>query len=510
MKQFLKNNYSFILIFLFIIMSSLTMFMIGDDYIWFYTFTDDRLEANRSENGRYLTNIITRFEMQSDLFFNIFYIVTFSAMIILMGFLVKKKVRKPVKFLSVFILINLIPPSAYGQVFRWKSGFPNYCLSAVLTFLFMFFVFRILFEDYKPNKFLSFSGVLVGFFGSLCVEHITLYNVLLSIVFILMFIKLKKPLIHILPFFIGAICGAVLMFTHPQYHVIANDGDNLGLRSFEFSLVDSFMKVYSFILPYFCKHFLIVHVIVTLSFAYLYYKSPAAKKNKYSLPCIIICLLFTLYSVFSLCLQDFVDLSGAMKISSIQFAFTFIYFCALIYNVITYLGSESRIRALIYIISPFVLAAPFLVVSPITARCFFNGFLFWIMFALEVTFSAFGNCEFIGSKFFERCLSTISCGFFIIFANIFITNWYFNSVRFDYMREQFDQNKSVIDVVILPYSNYTCDDFIGSEALFKPSFEKKLSYGLFIMKYYGIEYDPENPPKFNEISAYDYNLIKDA
>lgn len=509
MKQFFRNYSYLLIISFFIIISSLTMIMCGDDYIWFYTFTDDRLTTHRSENGRYLTNFITRYIISSDILFHFFYITFFLLLIILMCKLVDKRVKKATKYISVFVLINLIPATVYQQVIRWKSAFPNYCLGAVFSFIFIIFALRVLFDDYKPKWIISLGFVVLGFAGALCVEHITLYNIAVCFYFFIVFIKHKKSVLHIIPFFVGTLSGAALMFMHPQYHVIATEGDNLGMRNFNFSLSDVLMQVYRYIIPSFCRNFTVIHLIVTVSFVFLFFKTPDTKKNKYNMPCVVICILFTLYSFFSSSLQGLVNLSDSMKSSSIELAFTFLYFCALIYNTFFYLNKDNCIRALLFLLSTVVLTAPFLFVSPVTYRCFFNEYLFWILYSLEISFYAFKDSSLFTSAFFEKCLSWLACGILVIFANMNITNCYYNSVRYDYIREQVLEKKKYVDAILLPYHNYVCDDLTAGDDLFVTALDNgnDASYIEYIMKYYDIPYDSDNPFQFKEISVYDYNLL---
>lgn len=506
MKKLIKNNYSYILVFCFIVISGFTLFMCCDDYIWFYAFSDDRLESYASPNGRYFTNFITRVSVQCLPLFSIFYIISFGSLVILIEKLVRKKnIPITVSLLSVFILIQLIPSKTYTEVFRWISGFNNYCFAFVFTLIYIIFTFNLLFTDHKAKSITAFLLLVLGIVSCLCVEHLTIYNIIFSIfALITTYVRKKRFSFHHFCFLIGAVFGAIIMFSHSQYHTIAADKDDLGTRGFEFSIADTLMQTLRFVLPHFCKDFWILHIIITIAFTAFYYRIRNDKKPKYACVCLTFCWIFVTYLFFSSVFQDIAVLSSAMKGRAIELAITFLYVCALIYNSTVYLEKNERIRALVYLLSSILLTLPFALVSPVTARCFFIEYAFWILFVLEVVFCFMNDINKQFFVFFQNILTCISCCIIIMFANMNITNFYYDYVRYKYLQEQMSINTKKVDLITLPYQKYAYDD-LSEITIFSGVLKDDISYGEYILKYYDISFEDFMDRKHRMIEVIDYN-----
>ena len=372
----------------------------------------------------------------------------------------------------------------------------------------MIFTFKMLFSEYKPSPFTAPLLLILGLAGCLCVEHLTIYNIMFCIFAITAsYIRKKKLSLHHFCYLAGAVLAAVLMFSHGQYHTIAADKDDIGTRSFEFSFADSLMQTLRFVLPHFCKDFWILHIIVTVAFTVFYFRNRYEKKPKYAGICIWGCWLFVTYLLFTAVFQDIAVMSTAMKGRAIEFALTFLYICALMYNTAVYLKNSGRIRAFVYILSSVSLTLPFAVASPVTARCFFIEYLFWILFALEVTFDAMSSVRKSDLELVRMILNCIACCIVIIFANMNITNCYYDHVRYKLLQEQMATDTHVVDLMILPYQKYAYDDISINFDFSDP--EDKVSHCKYALKYYGISYGDLKSRTRRTIEAMDYNQSKE-
>lgn len=511
MKQFLSKYFHYIFVVVFSIISASTLFMCCDDYIWYFAFTDEKIASYSSPNGRYLTNLIVRYGVQNRVLFAVFYVISFSLMIFLMMKLLKnRKVPESVSCFSIFTLIHFIPSKTYTEVFRWISGFPNYCFALIFTLIYLLFVLKLISSEKDPKPITSVLFLILGVAGALCVEHLAIYNICLSVFAVIFcWAKRKKLYLHNVLFLIGSVGGLIIMLSHEQYTAIKDESDVLSTRFIEFSLIDILSQIYRHVVPNYSNNFVVVHVILAASFTYLYHKSDVAKKNKYSLPCLLVCWFYVCFIVFTSFYEDLAILSGAMKSRSIELALIFLYVCALIYNVYTYTCSDVRIRSFLYLFSTIFLTAPFAVVSPVTARVFFIEYMFWILFSLEVAYYAFSDTKLFTVPIVNRVLLTLSFTFFVLFANMDIVNNHYNTVRFDYIKEQFAADKSSIDVILLPYQKYSYDD-LSEEGVFGVVEGNGTPYGEYIMKYYGIAYDDYINKKYMNISAKDYNTLMES
>ena len=517
MKQFLSKYFHYIFVVVFSIISASTLFMCCDDYIWYFAFTDEKIASYSSPNGRYLTNLIVRYGVQNRVLFAVFYVISFSLMIFLMMKLLKnRKVPESVSCFAIFTLIHFIPSKTYTEVFRWISGFPNYCFAFIFTLIYLLFVLKLISSEKDPKPITSVLFLILGVAGALCVEHLAIYNICLSVFAVIYCLaKRKKLYLHNVLFLIGSVVGLIIMLSHKEYSVISNEKDNLGVRNFEFSFVEILFHVYRFIVPNYSNNFIPVHIILAASFTYLYCRSVEAKKSKYSLPCVFICWFYVIFSSFTFMFEDLALLSGAMKSRSIELSILFLYVCAISYNVFTYIHGIARLRSFLFFFSTIFLIAPFVIVSPVTARVFFVEYMFWILFALEVAYYAFSDTKLFTSPMLSRVVMTFSCALFVLFSNMDITNCYYDNVRFSYIQEQFAEGRKKIDLIILPYQKNAYDDLSDEEAFDGVlnndiTHEQDITYIEYIMKYYGISYDEYIDKKFVEISAYDYNTLMES
>lgn len=241
----------------------------------------------------------------------------------------------------------------------------------------------------------------------------------------------------------------------------------------------------------------------------MFYKSEKMEwktsTRKYVKICIFICTAYVIYTVFTNFLCDFVILEWGMKIRAIETAFTFLYFISVIYLSVVLLERNNCVRTVIYLISTVVVTAPFIVVEPVTPRCFFIEYIFWILAAGEIFFSAYRSCELLRSSCVKNVISVTACILALFICNIDITNKYYNNIRIDYIKEQLENNSEQVYIIKLPYSSYCYDDLDDYE-LFNRTFFAGFSPAELTLKYYGIEVEKDN---FNYllIDVLDYNVL---
>ena len=499
-----------ILICFFSFFTAIALFMNGDDYIWYYSIEDSELVSLQTPNGRFFSNKVTVWLVHSFFFRMIFVTVTFAALLIVVGKLLDfRNVTNEVKYYLSVVLFIFIPHSTYAETVNWISGYTNYIFSILTVFIYLIFMFRCLFDNYEPKPYSAFLFGILSFVGGLCVEHITIYDVFLAIAFLILTSKKnKKSRLHAICYLIGALMSCFLMFCNSIYSDIYHSGDSIGNRYFEFEFADIMQNAYSSVVGHYTKDYWIAAVILTIAFTVLYFKKDFGKNApKYLRVCMAICWLYSSYSVFTMCISDLRVFTPAMRTVAIETAFSFIYVVAIAYLIYVFIDKDGKIRSYLYLISTFLLTAPFLFISPATPRCFFANYMFWILLCGEILTAAIKT---INPKHIERMkgitLAFAFCSVLLILTAC-LTNKYINTLRFDYIKEQVEDKKNrSIKLILLPYTEFHHDD-LEDGLLTSSAAIGDIKYSDYILKYYDIELDKDQKYSESTVSPYAVSLL---
>ena len=390
-----SNKERWFYIFFFVLVLILCYFFpyTHDDWDWGSITGLERLQNGFSNfNGRWVGNtlgmLLTRVRVLRAL------AISFT----LLGciILVKKIVNKENNHLPYFIilLILLMPIRMFAQSFAWTVGFANY-VPPVLILLVIFYVNRNLFEGKEvtiSNRWIV-PLFLLGFVGSLFMEHLTIYFVLLGIfILVLCFIQNRKINLSNLFWFLGTILGSIVMFSNTGYRILFGVGD--GYRSIEDSnvFIRAF-KTYFESLKDFLVHnnFALNLVIIFLLFilVYQYYKKNVKKivvKDKRILNASIMILGIYLSYIIYLHMIGNINIFISQDIRNIvEGVLILFYVLAIILIILITIKENSRkFRMLFEIGSIVVIALPLLIVTPIGPRCFFPTYFLFIVLACEL------------------------------------------------------------------------------------------------------------------------------
>lgn len=500
------------LILVFSVISAFSLFMNGDDYLWFFSGTDKDLASWTMANGRIFSNKVTVLLTRNIPFRIVFVALTLS---FLLFFLVKimefHKTSVPLRSYLFLSLVVLIPCRTYKQTILWISGFTNYVFSVAISVAFLYFVFKCIFDDWKPKALSSVVFLISGFIGGLCVEHITIYNVVMGIVSSVFILKLKKKgSLHSLMYLTGSVCACFFMFSNKYYSDIYSGSDSVGERVFKFEFSDIYQNALSNVALHYTKDFWIIPVIISLCFTILYYRRTGKLKNTDSAKiCLSICLIYSGYSVFTSCFSDLRPINENMKTVVSETVFSFMYVISVVYLTYCFLEKDGIKRAFIYLISSLLVTLPFIFLSPVSPRCFFANYIFWILFAGELfcfTFNAVKKKKAV--DLIENAMRLVALSLVFMISFVSLSNRYFDDLRYDYIREQLDSGVKNINIMALPYTEYTSDDLeegllVVSDIYFK-----------YRLMYHGFNYDGiyENIKKGGYVevktSTYDYYMEK--
>lgn len=506
-----KQLIPYFFICLFALGSALSLFMNGDDYIWCYSDECPELSPWRFPNGRLFSNFVTKYLTRIFSFRIIFVFITFSLTLIFLGRLFDyHNITKSTKYYIASILFVFIPHGTYAETVNWISGYTNYVFSMLIIMIYIFFVFKCIFDGYIPKPYSAALILLISLCCGLCVEHVTIYCVILgAVTVILAFKKNKKVVLHTLAFLMGSVVSCFLMFGSSMYSDIYSNGDSLGGRAFHIGFENIMQNAYSYVFMHYTKDYWIISAAITVCFTVLYIKKDFTEKSpKYLKLCMVICWLYAAYSVFTMCVSDLRVFTPAMRVAAFETAFSFIYVVAIAYLIYVFLDKNGRIRAYFYMISTLLLTGPFLFISPVTPRCFLANYIFWILLCGEIFTAAIKDTD---TKYTVKmrvgAFALAFCSVFLVMTAC-ITNKYINELRYDYIKEQLqDKKNKQIRIILLPYTEFNYDD-LQEGLIYTSPFMDDIRYADYIMKYYGIEIDKDIKYVEQKISPYDYYIEK--
>lgn len=482
---FVKNNLLFVcMFFVFVILCYIFPYT-HDDWGWgikeigieerFNTFFKD---YNGRYAGNYLVLLLTRFKLLKTFIM--------AGVITLIIYLMKKvtSVKNKSSIYLMIILFMLMQQSTFSQVVPWVSGFSNYAFP-VLSCLIFINLNLPLFENKKTNlsNWLIIPLLILGFIGSLFIEHVTIYNLFLCIfILIVSYKKSKKISFPNLFYFVGSIMGTILMFSNGAYHKI-NSGTDFyrTVPTDENFFVRGIKTYFDTIYKFFIQNNLIINLILSIMILLIAYKY--LKKNKVSdkiknfiiKPSMGIIIFFNVYNIFNYVYADNA-LSAIRLIKYAEGSLAGLYYIALMFTSIICIETQKRKLMLGFLYgSNILIVAPLLIVTPLNARCFFMNCIIYIMIAIYIF-------EYIISKSYLKVDLSNLLKYTMIILFMFFTFVYSYIYKVDCDRIKYIEKYKHLDEIVLP----------------------KLPFGKFI--YYGEPYFPE----FNRRFRIFYGIDEDS
>jgi len=456
-KSINREIYFYIVFFLLVLILCYLFPYTHDDWDWGSVTGLERLKNSFDNfNGRWLGNslgmLLTRVRILKS--------ITIASTLLAIIILIKKLINSDKKYIPYFVIISflLMPVRMFAQSFAWTVSFANY-VPPVLIALFIIYKNKSVFQEKKEeisNKWIL-PFLLLGFMGTLFMEHLTIYLVVLGIFLLVVdFVKNKKIMLANIFYLIGSIAGSILMFSNTGYRTLFGEGD--GYRSIE----DGNIFIRS-ITTYFgeFKNLLVnnnfaLNTILSILALILIYQF--LKKNKKTVsPFKKITL-----KVSSSILMFFLSYQFFLKMVANSNAFIRDDFRRLIEGIlilgyalaiiatvlIAVLDKERRKRMLFEIGSIVMISAPLLIVKPIGPRCFFATYLFFTILAAEFLDLVLKNEKFDFTWMLRTGSYTLISLFLIIYGYCFMIE----QKRVNYMNEHKNEEKLVLPKI--PYNSF--------------------------------------------------------
>lgn len=387
MIKFIKDNYIKIIIFIFFLLLAIFIPYVHDDWGWGSTIGENLLRNKFSNyNGRYISNLFAILLTKSKIAMILIYSISSYLIFDLINKFLKLKNNN--FYLLILILFFTMPAKTLFQGYTWVAGFVNYTLSLLPILVYLYYnkdMFSGRFSTDSIIKMVLFF--MLGIISSLFVEHLTLYNLILSL-FVLIVNKIKKQKLSKsnLLYFFGSIIGTAIMFSNDVYASILNKSDeyrNIATNNF---IENIFNKIEDMIAPFLVYKNVILIIFLTILISIVCYNLLKKKSIKNNILKYLILFYNILFLAYNLILSlnpswsvvaDYTSIFD-MLISITWYLFLILFVCICIDN-------KRKFRMLFLLISILVMSAPLLVVNPVGPRCFVPMYLFYIIFILDLT-----------------------------------------------------------------------------------------------------------------------------
>lgn len=430
-----------------------------DDWTWATAAGWARLQNwFHDYNGRYLGNLLELLLTRNG-FFRVVIMAAFSALLVLMTARMANRARLSYYLISFLAFLG-VPISMFAQTYGWTAGFTNYLPSIVLTLVYLNIVKNI-FENEQPKYklWLTLFIIPLGVCSQLFVEHVTIYNLLAAVVVIIYaYIKFKRVyLLHIL-YFLSTITGAVMMFSNGAYAVIFHGNDSYRTVSVSAHHTSMIYKLLSVFVGKMYALLVMNNVLLNVLLAafcivalVMYQKQNKAMNTLKS----ILCFILVAYPLYKLIVVDSMGVKffGYYSIVFEAFISVVFYLALLITVLISVQKRESKIKMILYLLSVIVLAAPFLVVTPIGPRCFLASYTFFVLFLIELA-AYLTEEKMVNWKTLNKPILFATLALMLSYIYVFIMIGHASRERISEIHSQVESNRSVVTVAKLPFEQF--------------------------------------------------------
>lgn len=476
-KNYIKKNWYFIVIFLIFFVLNIFFPFSGDDYAWGSKIGIERLKTFFQDyNGRYAGNLLVLLITRSKVLRATIESIFFSLIIININKIINRK-NSIFALLAIFLLL-LMPIEILRESVVWASGFSNYVPPICLVLIYIH-KNNYLFEDKKlinNHKFIDFICYLViGFVGALFIENITIYITILSIfVVIYEYIKRRKVSIHNIAYLIGAFGGLITMFTNGAYHLVSQGVDSYRTVENGNIITNSFIRYRELFNKYIFYNNFFITILIAILCLLIINRIIKARKKELKTTIAYLCIIsLIMYIVNCVFLKFYTVLFTRTLFNELLNTFlTFLFALSVLFIALYAIKNKaSKKRVVLYLISLIIINAPLLIVNPVGPRLFFGNYVFLLLIALELIndIGFYKNNEL--KDYLVICNTTIMTFFLIIFLQVA----HIELVTKDYIKKHKNEENLIV-LPELPFEKYIHAVNPNSESVF--NYRYKIYYGI--------------------------------
>ena len=424
----------------------------GDDWAWGSAEGIKRLDIFFDNyNGRYLGNFlvlaITRSKLLKVVLMALFYYVS--------CWLCYKYTnhKRNASLLLAMILFIFMSRSMFAQAVAWASGFANYVPSAVITVLYIIMVSNITAQDtpvYK--KYLWPITFLMGLCGALFIENITVFNVFFGFaVIVFVAVRFKKFYSVHIAFLIGAVIGAVIMFSNSAYLSVLKGTDGYRKSTTgRYNLQGNGYFICEYLFGYNYALCVVISVLLLVITVLFVKKSSCVKRKKCAIAAISVNGVCTL----AICLR-YVLMPRLLMNAVITVGIA--YFISALAVILLCIEKQRVLKMILPFVCAPISVLPLMVVSPIGPRCFYVSYLLSMLFAVDLFGYVVYESNIISNTNFKKlfgALSIASVAAVVIYTGIFATIYNHDKKRNEFALLQAERGEKQIVVSTLPNRSF--------------------------------------------------------
>ena len=433
----------------------------GDDWAWGSSVGVDRLKTFfKDYNGRYAGNLVVLVLTRSKMLDAAVMAASFLAVCYFSYAYSADKTLA--SLLLAAVLFFKMPRTMFAQAVVWTAGFTNYLLSALITVLYLLSIKEI------TEKEISSAGeppvrcmwmFILGFVGALFVESVTVFNICLAVAgMIYMFLRFRTYRRTQVCFLLGSIIAALVMFSNGAYGRIAQGVDYY--RSTPVGIEETIRVAVEharLILKYMIYDNLLLPALISGLLMLLVLQRIQSGNGKLR---VIVASVFHAGSLILICLKNPIvekltvqfALEGLVK-DLVPILFALLYGLSILILVLCVVEKGRRFRMLLPFYSVPVYLAPLLIVSPLGARCVFQGYFFMILFAVDL-FGYVRKQILPEETWTGKLFGLIVAMQLVFYYNIYYPIHYYDALRLNYIKVQVAEGKQTVVICDLPNSKY--------------------------------------------------------
>lgn len=304
----------------------------------------------------------------------------------------------------VFLFMMLLPIELLRQTYSWHIAFLNYVLPVALLLLYLCCIYPLFSgRRIKDSVWLAVLCLLLGVCVQLFSQPITVYVTVMSVgVVVWHAVRTKKVSVVTVFFAVGAIAGAIIMFTSPPMHNLMQNDSAYYTAPTSLGMVLYILKHnYPIFSYYSLGNSALLQITISVCALVLLWRGGASSADdapwRTRLKKILSVLLIALPVYFRLMSGSFDPITqSASSFHALTQFFGSVY-CSIAFDALLYFlyvanvacvlifftkDTLRRNLGLFSMASAIFVGAPMLVVQPIPYRCFLLPYVLWTIVAL--------------------------------------------------------------------------------------------------------------------------------
>lgn len=359
--------------------------------------------------------------------------------------------HKPECALLSALLVLLMNPHIFAQVFTWTSGFMNY-VPPVLTMLLCVILVRS--EGCVSPVRLLVLG-LVGFAGQLFVEHATVIHIIIASLLLVLYLKEKDPSRsrYALCWLVAALAGALVMFAIPKIFFLEENRVS-GYRVFHLADVVSYAAKSALLMLHTLGRNPILFVLLSLFAKGL--RNSRGKGFDWK-SCVY--LAYPLVSGMFLVIEGTEGVLRAVRYLALYGGLA-VYALCLILDIWKYTDRTDNREMLALIGLAVVSLVPFLIISPFAERCVFLCYCLLCLLLLRGLQYLQEKEIFVLAKPAVWLCTAVILGGLVFLGSEFVQMRAYDIQRDTYIKEQMAKGETEITIFDIP-SRYAFTTYLA-------------------------------------------------